>query len=376
MKERGNNFLRFSDRYIGIPVVNFLGSLKHKLPFPDNITRIGMISLGAIGDFIISVGAAVPALMERYPGAEIVIFSSAANSGALKLVPGNARIVVLPLSNVPKAVRTIRALHCDLLIDLCTWPRIGAILSLLSGARFTAGFAVPGQHRHRGFDRFVEHRADRHEAENYAALLNAVGVSSVCRPALAPPAEARDRVTALNLPAYVVCHPWASGVRKTMREWPVENWRDLARAMVARGLRVIFTGGPGDREDSAALLAGLDDGSGRIMDFAGRFSLAETAALLQRAEVVVSVNTGIMHLAAALDAPLVALHGPTNPLRWGPCSPHATVLIPDAPNVAYLNLGFEYPPGVEPCMHLLTVGDVTRAVVRHLDSAPAIPSKT
>lgn len=362
MKERNNSLLRFADRYIGIPLINVLATFKKKRNKPETINRIGLISLGAIGDFILSAGAAIPALAQTYPGAEIVVFTSAANKNALALVPANVTLVVLPISDVLTSIKLLRSFQCDVLIDLCTWPRIGAVYAATSGARFTIGFNVPHQYRHRAFDVVVDHRADRHEAENYVALLRAAGVPSLARPALTPTPAAVAKISGLDLAPYLVFHPWASGVRKTMREWPSENWRDLARRATERGFIVLFTGGPGDTADSTDLVAELQRENSRVRDMARTLSLGETAALLQGATAAVSVNTGIMHLAAALDTPLVALHGPTNPKRWGPLSDRATVLIPDAPNVAYLNLGFEYPPGVEPCMQLLTVDEVDRAL--------------
>jgi ADP-heptose:LPS heptosyltransferase len=88
---------------------------------------------------------------------------------------------------------------------------------------------------------------------------------------------------------------------------------------------------------------------GGLLSLAGKASLLDAAAYLNSAAAVVSVNTGTMHLAALLGSPLVALHGPTNPDRWGPNYPgstrhHKTIIL--GPGMqeggAYLNLGFEY----------------------------------
>jgi heptosyltransferase III len=70
-----------------------------------------------------------------------------------------------------------------------------------------------------------------------------------------------------------------------------------------------------------------------------------------------------------VNAPIVALHGPTNPARWGPLSDNAEVLLPDSPDVAYLNLGFEYPEDAKPCMHLLGVDRVVTSLLGQLRDA-------
>jgi ADP-heptose:LPS heptosyltransferase len=102
---------------------------------------------------------------------------------------------------------------------------------------------------------------------------------------------------------------------------------------------------------------------------AGKGNLLSTAAYLNGAAAVVAVNTGTMHLAALLEKPLVALHGPTNPDRWGPIYPgHANsnstlVLGPGSEEGgAYLNLGFEYPENPSYLMDQISVEAVVAAL--------------
>ena len=69
-----------------------------------------------------------------------------------------------------------------------------------------------------------------------------------------------------------------------------------------------------------------------------------------------------MHLAALAGAPTVGLHGPTNPLRWGPWGRKVQSLLPHAGACAYLNLGFEYPEPPVSCLENLPVSDVLAAL--------------
>jgi ADP-heptose:LPS heptosyltransferase len=102
----------------------------------------------------------------------------------------------------------------------------------------------------------------------------------------------------------------------------------------------------------------------KTKNMAGLLSLEKLAWFLKYGNVaaVVSVNTGIMHLAALLDVPTVGLHGPTNPLRWGPLGQNSVALLPKEGKFAYLNLGFEYPPGTENVLRYISVGDVCIAL--------------
>jgi len=110
----------------------------------------------------------------------------------------------------------------------------------------------------------------------------------------------------------LVLHPFASSV---MRTWPL----DLAASFLDRALadtdwRIAITGGAGDRSRAAAL-AGRRT---QVAVAAGELSLSASWALLARAAVVVSVDTAVIHMAAALARPVVSLFGPGDPLVWGP----------------------------------------------------------
>jgi ADP-heptose:LPS heptosyltransferase len=97
-------------------------------------------------------------------------------------------------------------------------------------------------------------------------------------------------------------------------------------------------------------------------------NFSDLANELHRADLVVSVNTGIMHMADALSASLVALHGPTNARRWGPVSPTSISLESPLPGAGYLDLGFEFPRQVPDCMNALsfdTVLNACRTALRH-----------
>jgi heptosyltransferase-3 len=368
--ERGRDGLRWMDRAIGIPAVVLLSFLRRRKKHPAEISSIGMIALGAIGDTIISVGPAIPVLRQAYPRAKLHLFTSNANGGVTPLLPPVDQVRIIPITNPMRAVALLRGTKLDLLIDFGPWPRITAILAALSNASFTVGFSTDGQYRHYAHDLAVRHSNTLHEFENHASLLAAMGLPRPAWPKITPSAAAHRKIRDERSKPYVVCHPWAAGHMSEMREWPASYWRELAMMVAQQGLDVVFTGGPADVEKSRRLFEGVASDDSRIQDAAGRYSLDETAALLERCASVVTVNTGVLHLAAAVNAPIVALHGPTNPVRWGPLSSNAEVLLPDSPDIAYLNLGFEYPEPATPCMHLLGVDRVAAALFGQLGRAP------
>ena len=104
------------------------------------------------------------------------------------------------------------------------------------------------------------------------------------------------------------------------KQWPTPQYAELARRLHAKGWQVLVNGGSADGE-------GVDAITGASEARAVRCDLAQLVALSRRAALVVGGDTGPVHLAAALGRPVVALFGPTDPLRNGPAFPRARVRV-------------------------------------------------
>lgn len=109
------------------------------------------------------------------------------------------------------------------------------------------------------------------------------------------------------------------------KRWPAEHFANLAKRFLADGLDVWMLGSPNDKPAAAAVLAAAGDAADRIHDVSGRTDLGTAIDLLSLATVVVSNDSGLMHAAAAVRAPLVALFGSSSPFYTPPISDVATV---------------------------------------------------
>jgi heptosyltransferase-2 len=100
----------------------------------------------------------------------------------------------------------------------------------------------------------------------------------------------------------------APGAAHATKRWPAEAWTSLARRVAATGADVVLLGGPGDvaTAELVAERAGVS-----VASLAGVLGLQETGAVIRRAEVLVSGDTGLMHMATGVGTPVVALFGPT-----------------------------------------------------------------
>ncbi|MGY2083143.1 glycosyltransferase family 9 protein [Blastococcus sp. SYSU DS0539] len=152
---------------------------------------------------------------------------------------------------------------------------------------------------------------------------------------------------------YVVLHPGAS---VPARAWPAQRCAEAVEALADAGHRVLVTGGPGERELTAAVAGS------RGVDLGGETSLAEMAALLDGAVAVVVGNTGPAHLAAAVGTPVVSLFAPVVPAaRWAPYGV-PTVLLGDQDAPCRDTRARECPVPGHPCLTSVTAQDVVAAV--------------
>ena len=349
---RGNYYARLLDRYVGVTAVLALGALRRRRKLPSRSKHIGLLNSAAVGDTILMSGP-VADLRAQHPDARITIFSGPSNYDMACLVACVDNVVKLPIFKPVSSLRLIRAQQLDLLLDFGPWCRLNAVLATLSGARFIVGFRTPGEARHFGYDLVAEHSSDVHELENHRRLVRALGIQANHPPCL-------RHVGALKLKnksiqgAYVVCHLWPGGSAARQKEWPVKRWVALAECLSRHGYGVAFTGSANQYALNEAVIARLSPTLRPLARNVAGVALIETLRVLAGAMLTVSVDTGIAHMAGALDAPLVALYGPSKADRWGPVGRKTVVVESPLASAGYLNLGFETPRNPPPCMEAIS----------------------
>ncbi len=364
---RSNKTLKVLDRYIGTALLAPMALGRKQAVPPTPVRRIGLMKTAAIGDTLLLAGL-VDDVVRTFPDALVTLITGADNRAAAQLLPGRVdeHIVVQPRAPL-SALKAVRRARLDIIVDFGSWPRFDALLAAASGARFRLGFRTPGQPRHFGFDRTVDHAAV-HERQNYARLLAELGVRSQAPARITVPGV----LSAERFPPepYLVLHPWAGGQLHGAREWPVGRWLAVADWVHSNGWTSVLSGAPSEAESSARLAAQLRANGAVVIDAAGKYSLAELADVLAASKAVVSVNTGVAHLAGLLGARTVSLQGPTSPTRWGPLGPRVRLVNSELPGCGYLNLGFEYAGQRLDCMDGISPQSVIAAVETLLADSP------
>ena len=143
---------------------------------------------------------------------------------------------------------------------------------------------------------------------------------------------------------------------ENQRKWGECCWLELGERLYRTyHVRILLSGANADVGDAERMAHLFSQKNIPARSIAGRYSLDDMVEILAKAELVVSVNTGIMHLAAAVRAPLVALHGATSELRWGPLGDNAIVVKSGEACQPCISLGFESSCNDPVCMQNITV---------------------
>lgn len=263
------------------------------------VSNIVILRAIGLGDFLTAVPA-YRGLRQAFPDARITLAAPAVLAPLALLTGAIDRM--LPVNGLGELTAMVPA--PDLAVNLHgAGPQsIGDLLA--TGARRLITYRH-SQYPHIPGPRWSE---ETHEVQRWTQLLAAEAIPADPRALhLAKPQQTPAILGA------VIVHPGASA---EARRWPVERFATVAAALAAAGHDVVLTGSAAERGRCLAVArqAGLDQNSVR----AGELDLADLAALVASARLVISGDTGIAHLATAYATPSVTLFGPTSPMKWGP----------------------------------------------------------
>lgn len=288
--------------------------------------RVLCVRFSSIGDVLLTTPL-VRALKHRHPDARLYFVTKRAMAPLIADNPHVTDVVALePHESIGQLARRLRALHPSDGLDLHGSLR-SAALRVLVRCRWR-GYAK----RKAARTALIATKLDlygRHTPvpERYFEAVRTLDVY----PDGGPPefflgAVARERVQQWLARRQLDRQPFAAlapGAAHWTKRWPTAHWRALAEQLRRAGFGLVAVGSAADRE-AAAALAPLAESA------AGEFSLQETGACLARAKVVISGDTGVMHMATGVGTPVVALFGPTvDAFGFFPYASRAVVLERD-----------------------------------------------
>jgi heptosyltransferase-2 len=282
-----------------------------------------------IGDFV-RCHTVVLLLRARFPASPIDVLATAMVSPLLDYMPGVRKGIVWDLPRKRLALSQHRALAAQLrqegygraLVMPRTWK--SALAPFLAGIPERTGFAGEVRFGLLNDVRWGE-RALPRMVDRCAALALPKGARlppDYPLPKLnVPDAEVAAWRQRLGISEGRPIAAFAPGAVGPSKRWPASYYAETAKRLADRGFSVVVLGGPGE----TALAAEIGAGSDRVRDLTGA-DLRNAILGLAAADVAVSNDSGLLHVAGALGTPSIGIFGPTSPWHWAPLNPLAAVV--------------------------------------------------
>lgn len=264
------------------------------------------------------------------------------------------------------SVRWMREQRFDWVIDLQCLARSSAVAWFANGG-LTVGLDEPREGARACYDLIATRPSfHTHAVDWYLRVLELVRVpvhrNFEWLPKRAAAAAAVEQRWPSDGTRWVVLQP---GARWLNKRWPAEHFSQTVQQLrsAPRGVRFALLGGKDERDLGQAIASQTPD---RCLDLTGQLSLPEMIEWIRRSRLMVTNDTGPMHVAAAVGTPVVALFGPTEPRRTGPYGQLQNVLqTRDLECVPCLRNRCRHPRPLE-CLTQISADQVAAAIRRHL----------
>jgi heptosyltransferase-1 len=371
----------------------------------ENFSRILLVKPSAVGDVVHTIPLLVK-LRARYPQARIDWFITPENAELVRHHPALSDVVLFNRRSFAsfgrnwratagpfELLQQLRRTRYELVIDMHGQFRTAAFVRA-TGAPVRIGFdrpikRLPTETTHHEIHNVPLHgwagaregswlaythripipTLDVHAIDRYLWVGKMLGLDDAppnLRIYLSPATEARavQLLARYGLKEFAVLAP---GTMWETKHWPPERFAEAGRLLRQRQLGVVLVGTPRDKA-RCRIAAELCPGA---VDLCGQTSLGELAAIIRLSTVAVTNDSGSMHLAVALETPVVSIFGPTNPVHIGPYGHPESVVRLDLPCSPCNYRRLRQCPYGHACMEQLTAG----MVLDRIDSLPLISSR-
>ncbi|MBS1102423.1 glycosyltransferase family 9 protein [Gluconobacter sp. Dm-62] len=287
------------------------------------MSRILVIKLGALGDFVQAFGA-FASIRAAFPHTTLTLLTTAPFVDLARAAPWFDEILTddrPSMGNLPGLWRLSRKLRgYDRVFDLQTSGRSKTYFRLAGQPANWSGISDGCCHPHGNPSRNAMHTLARLDDQ-----LHDAGVTPLPR---SVPHWLEGHGPEIATP-YAVLVPGAA-FHRPQKRWPSSRFAEIAKALVAKGIRPVIVG----TQAEAPLAQNILHACPTALDLTGQTTMVELAGVLDRATLVIGNDTGPMHLAAAMDTPCLTLFGPdSDPRLTAPLTPTAgrtdLIVVPD-----------------------------------------------
>ena len=286
------------------------------------IKSILLVSLSNLGDIILTTPV-LQKLAGEFPEASIDVICGAPGEDIFSKHQAVREIIVTKkhrsFASRMRDIRDLRKKHYDIVVDLKL-----TLMPLLLGSSFSAG----------GFSQAIGRRDEtvmRHKREEHLSRILGLGIDIANPDFFVPVTIYHCRLVDEILKGsgdknIVVLNP---GSKSHLKRWDAAKYAELSDKLVTElGCQILIVGNKDDREVVDMLLS---RGKEPVKDICGKTSIGELMELMRRVSLVITNDSAPLHMASAVNAPTIAIFGPSDDQKYGPLSERSKVLKPDVP---------------------------------------------
>ncbi len=303
--------LKLLDKSVGVLLVSLLSTRRQRSKSGD-ICNILFIRPGGIGDAVLLIPA-IRALRNRLPGVQIDVLCEERNAGIFKLVKDLNGVYLYDRGK--ELIKCLRNSY-EAVIDTEQWHRLSAVVAYLTNAPVRIGFDT--NERGKLFTYRISYSHDDYEVYSFFHLIE---------PLINEPPSFDPDGPFIDVPSALLSSPVVEGVADTgrlaaifpgasvyERRWGGEKYGKVAQALIRKGFKVLILGSHTDRREAEIIRTVAPDS----LDLAGRTSLTEVAAILKKCKLLITADSGLLHLAYGVGTPTVSLFGSGIEKKWAP----------------------------------------------------------
>lgn len=315
--------MKYADEYIGRIMCFLFGKTNNpQAAYPKHPGNILSIKFWGMGSIILT-SPAVNMVKQNYPAAKLHYLSFESNREVLTVIGNIDNILTIKLSNpvkffidTIKLIKTLRKINFDLVYDFEFFTYYSALINRFIKPKHSIGFDNRKNRRSRLFTNTVEFNDHIHTRDNFLNLVNAVSPLN----GETHRAFLFEETTFSTIASpYIVINPNASKMAYE-RRLPAEYFVQLIDELSAVGKYNITLTGSQDETNYVTAIFDKLKNNGNITNLAGKLSVNELFSLIAGSECLITNDSGPLHIASALNKPVIAFFGPESPVRYGPLS--------------------------------------------------------
>ena len=314
--------MKYADEYIGRIMCFLFGKNKaQQAEFTGKPGNILFIKFWGMGSIILTAPA-VHTVRDKFPGAKLHYLTFESNREVLTVIGNADNIIGIRLTNpvkffidTLKLINTLKKIKFDLVYDFEFFTYYSALINRFIKPKFSTGFDNKKNKRSRLFSHTVLFNDHIHTRNNFLNLVSNVKSTS----SKEFPKPAFNSIQANITSPYIVINPNASKMAYE-RRLPAEYFVKLINALSADGkFKIILTGSP-EEINYVSAIHNKSENKAKITNLAGKLSVNELFSLIAGSESLITNDSGPLHIASALNKPVIAFFGPESPVRYGPLS--------------------------------------------------------